>query len=90
MSLSGAAYADLLTQIIQQNAAILVAIAVLAATYLFLKRIQRTGQCPFAGFSSSGGARSKAAAAGTQQVRVLRVCLACVCVLQHSVTHTGE
>jgi hypothetical protein len=35
--------------LLQKNAPLLTAVAVLAATYLFVKRIQQTGQCPFAG-----------------------------------------
>lgn len=39
---------------LQQHAPLLTAVAVLAATYLFVKRIQQTGQCPFAGRPAAG------------------------------------
>jgi hypothetical protein len=44
---------------LQQHAPLLTAVTVLAATYVFIKRVQQTGQCPFAGRPAAG----KAAAA---------------------------
>lgn len=41
---------------LQQHAPLLTAITVLAATYIFVKRIQQTGQCPFAGRPAAGKA----------------------------------
>jgi hypothetical protein len=55
---------------LQQHAPLLTAVAVLAATYIFVKRIQQTGQCPFAGRPAAAGKGAVPSKGTAGQVRV--------------------
>jgi len=67
--MSGATWdTEQILSLAQQHSPLLTAIVVLGATYLFLKRIQQSGRCPFAGASAGAASAKGSAVAGGQKV----------------------